>query len=115
MEEIHFKKASLFYLIGNLFNKGFAFLTVPIFTRILSTSDYGIVTTYNSWIAILAMVMGMALHMGIRAAFIDYSEKIDKFMSSMMTFTLINGGLISLIIGGGILLLRVNINFILIS
>lgn len=114
MEEIHFKKASLFYLIGNLFNKGFAFLTVPIFTRILSTSDYGIVTTYNSWIAILAMVMGMALHMGIRAAFIDYSEKIDKFMSSMMTFTLINGGLISLIIGGGILLLRVNINFILI-
>ena len=48
MEKTNYKKASTYYLIGNLFNKGIAFLTVPIFTRILSTTDYGIVTTYNS-------------------------------------------------------------------
>lgn len=88
MKSIEYKKASTYYLIGNLFNKGMSFLTVPIFTRILSTSDYGIVTTYNSWISILSMVIGFALHMGIRAAFIDYNKKIDDFMSITTTFTI---------------------------
>ena len=100
--------------IGSLFNKGFAFLTVPIFTRILSTTDYGIVTTYNSWISILSMVMGFAIHMGIRAAFIDYKEKIDDFVSVTTTFTLLCGGVMCLFIGGGAYLLRINVDLTLI-
>ena len=73
---VEFKKASTSYLIGGFFNKGMAFFTVPIFTRLLSTSDYGIVTTYNSWITILAMVVGFALHTGIRIAFVDYKNEM---------------------------------------
>ena len=34
MDAGDYKKASTCYLIGNVFNKGIAFLTVPIFTRI---------------------------------------------------------------------------------
>lgn len=114
MQKNEYKKASAFYLIGSLFNKGFAFLTVPIFTRILSTTDYGIVTTYNSWISILSMVMGFAIHMGIRAAFIDYKEKIDDFVSVTTTFTLLCGGVMCLFIGGGAYLLRINVDLTLI-
>lgn len=84
-----YKKISAYYLFGTLFSKGLAFFTVPIFTRIMSTNDYGIVNTYNSWVAILSMIIGLTLHMGIRAAFIDYEEKIDEFMSSMISVTLI--------------------------
>lgn len=114
MGKVDYKKASTFYLIGNLFNKGSAFLTVPIFTRILSTSDYGIITTYNSWISILSMIMGFAMYMGIRAAFIDYKEKIDDFMSVVTIFTLICSGIFFLLVGGGILLLNINVNHVLI-
>lgn len=114
MQKNEYKKASAFYLIGSLFNKGFAFLTIPIFTRILSTTDYGIVTTYNSWISILSMVMGFAIHMGIRAAFIDYKEKIDDFVSVTTTFTLLCGGVMCLFIGGGAYLLRINVDLTLI-
>ena len=114
MQKNEYKKASAFYLIGSLFNKGFAFLTVPIFTRILSTTDYGIVTTYNSWISILSMVMGFAIHMGIRAAFIDYKEKIDDFVSVTTTFTLLCGGVMCLFICGGAYLLRINVDLTLI-
>lgn len=83
------KKAGLLYLIGNLFNKGIAFLTVPIFTRILSTYDYGVVNTYNSWVAILNMVLGCALTMGVRASFIDYEKETDGFIASILKFTFI--------------------------
>lgn len=114
MQAKEYKKASVYYLIGNLFNKGFAFLTVPIFTRILSTSDYGVVTTYNSWISILSMVMGFAIYMGIRAAFIDYKENIDDVMAVTTTFTLVSGGILCLFIGGGAILLNVNINYTII-
>ena len=95
MQEVNYKKASTYYLVGSLFNKGMAFLTVPIFTRILSTSDYGIVNTYNSWIAIVSMLIGFALHMSIRIAFVDYREQINEFMSVTTTFVIGVGFLIS--------------------
>lgn len=114
MEKTNYKKASTYYLIGNLFNKGIAFLTVPIFTRILSTTDYGIVTTYNSWVAILSMIMGFAIYMGIRAAFIDYRESIDDFMSVATTFTLFSGALVCLFIGTCSLLINVNLGMTII-
>ncbi len=109
MSNVNFKKASTYYLVGNLFNKGMSFLTVPIFTRLLSTSDYGIVTTYNSWISMLTMIMGFAIYMGIRAAFIDYRNKIDDFMSVTTTFTILSGAVLSLFIGFGLILLKVNV------
>lgn len=114
MQKTNLKKASGYYLIGTLFNKGFAFLTVPIFTRILSTSDYGIVTTYNSWISILSMIMGFAIYMGIRASFIDYPDKVDDFLSVCTTFTLICGALMCLFVGGGAILLKVDAGITLI-
>ena len=109
-----YKKASTYYLIGNIFNKGIAFLTVPIFTRILSTKDYGIVTTYNSWIGILAMILGFALHMGVRMAFVDYKEQINDFMSSIILFTLICSFGIILIVSAGAIILNINISIFLI-
>lgn len=97
-KEANLKKVSSYYFLGNIFNKGIAFLTVPIFTRLLSTSDYGIVNTYNSWITIIAMFVGFALHMGVRTAFVDYKEKIDDFMSTIIIFTLISGISLSLVV-----------------
>lgn len=91
------KKASIFYLFSALFNKGIAFLTVPIFTRILSTSDYGIVTTYSSWVDILTVVLTLALYMAIRTSFIDFEKEKKSFLNTVITFTCIMG-LVSLIV-----------------
>lgn len=114
MSKVNYKKASTYYLVGNLFNKGMSFLTVPIFTRILSTKDYGIVTTYNSWIAILAMIIGFAIHMGIRASFVDYREEIDDFMSVTTTFTIFSGAIICLFVGLCSIFLNSNIMVVLV-
>lgn len=93
-----YAKAGSYYLIGNLFNKGIAFLTIPIFTRILTTYDYGVINTYNAWVGIVSIVLGLALHMGIRSAFNDYLDKIEDYMSSTIFFSLISGSIFSLII-----------------
>lgn len=115
MRETDYRKASTYYLVGNLFNKGMSFLTVPIFSRILSTSDYGIVNTYNSWITILSMIIGFALHMGIRAAFIDYEQKMDDVMSVTTTFTIESGIILSAIVLSTSLLIKINITLTLLG
>ena len=114
MDAGDYKKASTCYLIGNVFNKGIAFLTVPIFTRILSTSDYGIVTTYNSWIGIVTMLLGFALHMAIRSSFIDYREKVDEYLTSTLLFTVAFSVSMTVIVCSVSVLLNLSIPFILI-
>ncbi len=92
--KVDMKKAGAFYLFGTLFNKGIAFITVPIFTRILTVADYGLVTTYNAWESIAAMFMSLALYMAVRASFIDYEDKTEDYLSSILLFTLAYGGAI---------------------
>ncbi|WP_169824050.1 lipopolysaccharide biosynthesis protein [Anaerobacillus alkalidiazotrophicus] len=107
-------KAGSFYLIGNLFNKGIAFLTIPIFTRILTTYEYGIINTYASWVAIMTMVLGMTFHMGIRSAFNDYKNKVDNFMSAITFFSIISAFSLSLLILVMVLMLPIDVNLALI-
>lgn len=83
------KNASVLYLFATLFNKGIAFLTVPIFTRILSTTDYGIVTTYNAWVDILTVILSLALYMAIRIAFVDLKKEKKTFLNTVISFTLV--------------------------
>lgn len=115
MEQINYKKAATYYMIGTLFNKGLSFITVPIFTRLLTTSDYGIISTYNSWTAILASLMGLAMPNGLRMAFIDYKDKIDDVNSVLTTFSLVFAVLVSSIIFIVSYFIRVNLDITLIG
>ena len=40
-------KAAAVYTLASVFSKGLAIITVPIFTRIMSTSEIGVVNLYN--------------------------------------------------------------------
>lgn len=109
-DQINYKKASAYYLFGNLFNKGFSFLTVPIFTRILSTADYGVVTTYNAWVSILTIVLSCAIYMGIRLAFVDYKDQVDEFLSVCCFFNVLVTAIATVLILGAVWLLGIEID-----
>ena len=110
-------KAGSLYLFASIFNKGIAFLTIPIFTRILSTSDYGIVTTYSAWASILTAIIGMQLNMGIRLSRgVDCPVKIEKHkeLSTIFTFTLFIAFLMFVVIGVGTVFSPISENYTLI-
>ena len=48
-------KASLWFTICSILQKGISFITVPIFTRMLSTEEYGIISLFGAWQSILAI------------------------------------------------------------
>lgn len=103
MKNKHNAKASALYFFANIFNKGISFLTVPIFTRLLSTYDYGVVTTYSSWASILAAFLGFSLNTAIRYSYqdddiVNENKKIstNRVLSTIFTFTLLIGLLVTM-------------------
>lgn len=74
-------KAGIGYTIGNVLIRGLSFLTLPIFTRLMSTADFGLYTTYISYEGLLCIIVGMGLYVSLKAAKVDYQEKIDHYVS----------------------------------
>ena len=58
-------KASIWFLICSFLQKGISMLTTPIFTRILSTSEYGQYNVFNSWLGIVTVFVSMSLSGGV--------------------------------------------------
>lgn len=85
------RRVSLVYLAAGIFNKGVAFLTVPVFTRLLSAIDYGAVSTYISWVEILSVALSIALYMAVRNSFLDQPDDTASFLSCIMTFSTLLG------------------------
>ena len=57
-------KAALWFTFATVLQKGISFFTVPIFTRIMSTEQYGIFSVYLSWISVLTILGGMERRTG---------------------------------------------------
>lgn len=92
MEKVDYKKIGISYTFGSFFNKGIAFFAVPIFTRLLTAADYGTVSTYNAWVSMVSVCIGMTLYMAIRQSFVDIPKRIDEFHSTVTSFITIVSG-----------------------
>lgn len=80
-------KATGLYTIGSVFNKAIALLLLPVFTRLLSKSSYGIVSTYTSWVNIAVIIVGVQLNLSLRPAYIDYKDEFDRYTHAMNILT----------------------------
>ena len=90
-------KAGTIYIIANFFVKGISFLLLPIFTKIMTTHDYGIVSTYLSCVNITSILVGLAMMASIRAAYTDFKEDIYTYMSTILWISIIACFIVTLI------------------
>lgn len=77
-------KAGAGYIIGNYLLKGITFLSGPIFTRLLTTEEYGNFGAYISYESIFYIIIGLALHSSITNAKYEYKEKFNEYVSSLI-------------------------------
>lgn len=83
-------KAGMGYTIGNILVKGINFLSIPVFSRLLSTEEFGVYNVFVSYDSILFVLIGMALHTSVRSANQKFSGKIDEYTSSITLIPCIN-------------------------
>lgn len=104
---IHYKslpkplKASLWFTLCFVVQRGLQFIGMPIFTRIMSQEDYGMYSVFFSWTNLLCVFSSLSIYTGIfNKAAVKYEEERDQYISSVQYLTLIVGFLMSVAILG---------------
>ena len=81
-------RATGWFVICSLIQKGISFLTTPIFTRLMSTEQYGLFSVYTSWLQILTIFSTFRLDYSVfNKGMSKYPEDRDGYASSMLGLT----------------------------
>ena len=84
------------YTLGNILIKGINFLTLPIFSRLLSPEEFGVYNVFASYDAILFVLVGLALHTSIQSANLEFRGQINRYTSSITLIYVCNGAVLLL-------------------
>ena len=91
-------KSAVVYTASSVFTRGLAIITVPIFTRLMSTEQIGIVNVFNSWYSLISAFATLSLTSGgFAVAMKEYADKRDEYESSILSLTSIVAILIALV------------------
>ena len=80
-------KSGVWYTVSNFLFRSIAFLTTPIFARILSKTEYGEYNNINSWISLLVIIAACDLHTSIIRAKLDYEDDLERYAVSVLTLS----------------------------
>ena len=75
-------KAGFWYTVSNFIVKGIVFITMPIFTRVMDSSDIGLFSNVTSWFSILAIITTFQLYSSVNIAKYEYFGELDSYISS---------------------------------
>ena len=77
-------KASFWFLICSFMQKGISTIATPIFTRLLTTAEYGQYNVFNSWLGIVTIFVSLNLSAGVYSqGLIKYENDRNIFSSSL--------------------------------
>ncbi len=74
-------KASLWFTLSSVVQRGISLLTTPIFTRVLTTEQYGVYSVYQSWYSIIIIFATLNLYAGV------YNNGMTKWPENRPQFT----------------------------
>ncbi len=80
-------KASAAFILSSFILKGMSFLTTPIFTRMMDTSQYGVISLYTSWLSIIEVfaLLGLTSAGVFNVGLHDYKDSRNQYISSILT------------------------------
>ncbi len=82
-------KASLWFLVCSFLQKGISSITTPIFTRLLTTAEYGQYNIFNSWLGIVTIFVSLNLSAGVYTqGLIKFDQERNVFSASLQGLTL---------------------------
>lgn len=83
-------RASFWFLICSFLQKGISVITTPIFTRLLSTAEYGQYSVFDSWLRIITIFVSLHLYSGVYIqGLVKYSDDRRRYSSSLQGLTLV--------------------------
>lgn len=80
-------KAGFAYTVGNVLLKGIAFLTLPIFSRMLNTTEFGLYNVYVAYQTIITIFTGLCLYGSLRTAKYDYKDNFNQYVYNIVSLS----------------------------
>lgn len=78
-------KSGIWYTVSNFLVRSIGFITTPIFTRLLSHSEFGTFNNYTSWLSILTIFITLNLESTLISARFDYEDDFEGYIYSMLS------------------------------
>lgn len=83
-------KVSTSYAVCSILQKCLSFITLPLFTRLLTTEQYGQYTIYSSWSGILMIFLTLNLAYGsFSTAMVKYEDRRAEYITSIQGICLL--------------------------
>ena len=90
-------KAGVWYSISAIAAKSISIITTPIFTRMMTTSDYGLAATFSSWYSIFLIICTANLSYSHSRGKIDFQNNFVKYVGATHTLSYLITGIFSAI------------------
>lgn len=91
-------KASIAYTVCSILQRCLSFITMPLFTRLLTQEQYGQYTVYTSWMGILTIFISLNLAYGsFSKAMVTFEKDRHGYVAAVQNVTLILAGIFLLI------------------
>lgn len=86
------KRATFWITFCSFLQKGISFITLPIFTRLLSVADYGTVSIYSGWESVATYLVTFGVtYGGFNNAMIKFRDDKEGYTSSLLGLILVIG------------------------
>lgn len=83
-------KVAFFNILSTMLLRGISMFTAPLFSRLLGTEGYGVVSLYTVWVGVAAIAFTLQTNGTLVNARIEYPEdQQHKYQSSVMTLSLL--------------------------
>ena len=79
------------YVFAQFFTFGLAFLTMPIFTRLMTPDEYGVMSVFTSFEQILAIIFGLGVRGAISRYYYEDKKDFFDYLSSNIWLVFIAG------------------------
>lgn len=87
-------KVSTAYAVCSILQKCLSFITLPLFTRLLTTEQYGQYTIYSSWSGILTIFLTLNLAYGsFQTAMVKFENRREEYITSVQGICLVLCGI----------------------
>ncbi|MBR4085148.1 MAG: oligosaccharide flippase family protein [Lachnospiraceae bacterium] len=92
-------KASLWFTVCYVIQRGLQFLVMPIYTRIMTSDEYGVYSVFLSWFNLICVFSSLNIYSGtFNKAMVKYENQRDRYISSVQYLTLLIGLLFTIFI-----------------
>ena len=82
-------RATIWFFVCSVLQRGISVITTPIFTRLLSAEEYGQFNVFNSWLSIITVFVTLQLSAGVYTmGIVKFKEEENVFTSSLQGLNL---------------------------